>query len=153
MGWLIKCADASCRRKTRAGNIVDLIASNRDANGWLRCQSCGRPGYIEKRFELQEKGEVWKPYLRGIIPLGDPGDTYQPFVFLVSDSESGEVDSVWFSYYKDLRATGGNLKLGYGPGGPPVLHKTAILNLLRHLVERQFVTRAEIANALGEETG
>jgi hypothetical protein len=33
---------------------------------------------------MQEVGEVWEPFLRGAIPLGESGDTYQPFVFLIS---------------------------------------------------------------------
>lgn len=146
MGWLIKCT--VCRRETWAGNIVDLIGSHCDHNGWLRCGACNGTGFVEKHFLLQEQGEVWEPYLRGIIPLGDPGDTYQPFVFLVSANESGEVDSVWFSYYKDLRSAGGRLKLGHGPGGPPVLHKTAILALLHQLVNKKFFTKAEMESTL-----
>jgi hypothetical protein len=147
MGWLIKCSDAKCGRETWAQNIVDLINNHRDRDGWLLC-ACGNHGYIEKTFELQEPGETWEPYLRGVIPLGDPGGTYQPFVFLVSDEPDGPADDIWFSYYKDLRNTGGRLKLGYGPGGPPVLGKEDVLQLVRQLRDIGCITREEIENAL-----
>lgn len=81
------------------------------------------PVLFKKAFDLQEPGDTWEPYLRGAIRLGDPDDTYQPFVFMVSYEPDGTVNDIWFSYYKDLRETGGRLKLGYGPGGPPVLRK------------------------------
>lgn len=147
MGWLIKCTDSQCGRETLAGNIVDLINNHRDNNGWLICQ-CGKHGYIEKSFDLQEPGETWEPYLRGIIPLGSPGDTYQPFVFLVSYEPHGPINDIWFSYYKDLRASGGRLKLGYGPGGPPVLSKGSLLQLLRQLRDIGGLSQGEIENAL-----
>jgi hypothetical protein len=86
--------------------------------------------------------------LRGVIPLGEPGNTYQPFVFLLSDEPNGEVTDIWFSYYKDLRGSGGRLKLGYGPGGPPVLGKADFLSLLSQLVATQCVTKQEIVSAV-----
>ncbi len=147
MGWNIQCTDPDCEQGSWANNIVDLIASHRDTEGWFLCP-CGKQGYIEKRFQLQEPGEVWEPYLRGVIPLGDPDDSYQPFVFLVSYQPNGEVTDVWFSYYKDLRDTGGRLKLGYGPGGPPVLHRDTVLQLLSHLVRTRCLSRDDIYNAI-----
>jgi len=149
MGWEIKCNDTSCGKVTWAANIVDLISNHRDGNGWFLCQ-CGKFGYIEKSFKLQEPGEVWEPYLRGIITLGASEDSYQPFVFLVSYAPDGDTNDLWFSYYKDLRASGGRLKLGYGPGGPPVLGTSGMLQLLSHLVEVGCVTREEIADAVGK---
>ena len=151
MGWHIKCADSNCGQQAWATNIVDLIANHRDGKGWFLCP-CGKHGYIEKRFELQEPGEVWEPYLRGAIPLGESGNTYQPFVFLVSYEPSGEVTDIWFSYYKDLRSSGGRLKLGYGPGGPPVLDKTSFLRLLSQLAATQCLTKEEIVNAVAKST-
>ena len=147
MGWLIKCADANCGQQSWADNIVSLIAEHRNEEGWFVC-SCGKRGYIEKSFALQEVGEVWEPYLRGVIPLGAAGDTYQPFVFLVSYEPAGEVTDVWFSYYKDLRSSGGRLKLGYGPGGPPVLGKAAFLSLLSQLVQAKCLTSKEVVSAV-----
>src|SRR5665213_1665048 len=104
--WAITCTRARCVANTRATDIVDLIKNYRDAEGWFLC-NCGRRGYIEKSFALQEAGEVWAPFLKGIIPLGEAGDTYQPFVFLVADTPRGRARSLWFSYYKDLRSSGG----------------------------------------------
>ena len=148
MPWLIKCADSHCGRQSRAANIVDLIAEHRDKKGWFIC-ACGKRGYIEKRFPLQEARKVWKPFLRGLIPLGAVGYTYQPFVFLVSYEPAGHVTDVWFSYYKDLRGSGGLLKLGYGPGGPPVLGKPAFLDLLSQLVQTKCFTSKEITSSVG----
>lgn len=147
MGWLIKCSDKHCKLETWADNIVDLINDHRDSSGWLLCQ-CGKRGYIEKKFCLQETGDTWEPYLRGIIPLGQPDDTYQPFVFLVSYKPNGRANDIWFSYYKDLRPSGGFLKLGYGPGGPPVLGKKDLLSLLRQLKDIGCLTRDEIMKTL-----
>lgn len=147
MPYTIKCADTNCDRETWAANIVDLINEHRDENGWFIC-SCGHKGYIEKSFPLQEEGEVWEPFLQGIITLGDEGDTYQPFVFKVSCSPSAKVDSLWFSYYKDLREVGGRLKLGYGPGGPPVLHKDTLKELIKELIKLDVLTKAEIRSLL-----
>ncbi len=146
MGWTIKCIDG-CGNTVWATNIVDLISHHRDPMGWFLC-SCGKHGYIEKKFDLQEPGQTWSPYLRGIIPLGAPGDTYQPFVFMVSDSPIEAATDIWFSYYKDLRSSGGRLKLGYRPGGPPVLGKPAVLQLLGHLIKTGCFSKEEIANAL-----
>lgn len=147
MGWTIKCTDSKCGQQTWAANIVDLITKHRDKSGWFLCQ-CGKHGYIEKSFDLQEAGERWEPFLRGIISLGEPNDTYQPFVFLVSDEPSGKVTGLWFSYYKDLRSSGGRLKLGYGPGGPPVLGKRGFLDLLRHLVGIGYITKTEAVEVI-----
>jgi hypothetical protein len=147
MAWLIRCSDSKCGKETWVGNIVDLIFSHRDGAGWFLCQ-CGHHGYIEKSFALQEAGEKWEPYLRGIIPLGASGDTYQPFVFLVSSAPDEPADSIWFSYYKDLRASGGRLKLGYGPGGPPVLGNNQVLHLLRQLIDIDCLSRNQVDDAL-----
>jgi hypothetical protein len=145
MSWLIKCSESSCGKVTWVANIVDLISAHRETNGWFLCP-CGRHGFIEKSFPLQEAGQIWAPFLRGIVPLGKVGETYQPFLFLVSYAPAGEVTDLWFSYYKDLRPAG-RLKLGYGPGGPPVLGKSDLLDLLRRLVRAGYVTREELKGA------
>jgi hypothetical protein len=132
MGWLIKCCDSHCEQQSWANNIVDLINDHIDKDGWILC-SCGKRGYIEKSFDLQEPGKTWEPYLRAVIPLGDEDDTYQPFVFLVSYDPRSKPTDIWFSYYKDLRPEG-RLKLGYGPGGPPVLNREKLLRLIKKLV-------------------
>jgi hypothetical protein len=93
---------------------------------------CGHRGYVEKVFDLQEPGETWEPFLKAVIPLGNVGDSYQPFVFLVGNDPHGPVDAIQFSYYKDLRPAG-RLKLGHGPGGPPVLSTVQVCDLVTRL--------------------
>ncbi len=144
MGWTIQCNDTNCKAETWATNIVNLIENHTDKNGWFVCSQCGGSGFIEKSFDLQEPGHTWEPYLRGAIRLGDPDDTYQPFVFMVSYEPNGKVNNIWFSYYKDLRETGGRLKLGYGPGGPPVLGTEQLLILLRRLYDLGLIEKEKI---------
>lgn len=109
-------------------------------------------GYIKKSFDLQEPGKKWEPYLRGIISLGKSGDTYQPFVFLVSCSPDGIPNNVWFSYYKDTRTMGGRLKLGYGPGGPPVLGTEQILKLVSTMINRDCLDQTKVLEVIGAST-
>ena len=132
MAWEIKCTDRGCGRTTSAQHIVDLISNHRDATGWLLCE-CGSRGYVEKSYSLQEGGDPWKPFIKGAIPLGAPSEIYQPFVFLVAASPDGDPDSVWISYYTDLRSSGGRLKLGHGLGGPPVLSAEGVRALMGEL--------------------
>ena len=141
MGWSIRCCDKKCAKETRARNIVDLIENHCDKMGWFHCVTCKNAGYVKKSFKLQEPGRKWEPYLKGIIRLSDdPGDTYQPFVFLVSYEPDGIPKDVWFSYYKDTRTLpGGKLKLGYGPGGPPVLKADKVEELVEKLRERRLI--------------
>ena len=122
MPWHIQCCNDACKKDTWAGNIDDLLNKDYlDADGWILCQHCHKPGYIKKEFKLQEEGGMWRPYLKGVFKLGDEGEVYQPFVFLVSYAPDETPMDVWFCYYKDTRPQGGKLKMGYGPGGPPVL--------------------------------
>lgn len=146
MAWLIKC-NSECGTETWVNNISELIKHHRDSSGWFLCR-CGKYGHIEKCFNLQEPGETWKPFLRGIIPLGDNEDIYQPFVFLVSYEPDGPVNDIWFSYYKDTRSSGGRLKLGYGPGGPPVLGKGQVLQMLKHMRSIGCLSQEEIDKGL-----
>lgn len=146
MGWSIECCDNQCEKVSWADNIVDLVENHRAQTGLFQCSTCGNDGYIKKAYPLQEKGETWKPYLKGILLLGKPGDTYQPFVFLVGYSSTDEPKDIWFSYYKDLRSTSGRLKLGYGPGGPPVISIEQVLSLVKtlakmELIDQQIMTR------------
>ena len=137
MSWLIKCTN--CDKKTWAANIVKLIDNCCDNMGWFRCNACDNPGYVEKSFDLQEPGEVWKPYLKGAVRLrNDPNGTYQPFVFLVSDAPNSGPSSVWFCYYKDTRPDG-KLRLGHGPGGPPVLAVAEVTQLVEELKKRKLL--------------
>ena len=147
MAWEIRCLDGNCTSPGWAANIVDLIQQRRDEAGWLLCR-CGGKGYVKKAFDLQEKGEQWEPFVRGIVVLGDPGETYQPFVFLVSHGEpTAAPKAVWFSYYKDLRPEG-RLKLGHGPGGAPVLDAIDVVALCRRLIDLGCITRDEVEHQL-----
>jgi hypothetical protein len=149
MGWTIRCTDSACPRETWATNIVDLIENHTDkTTGWFLC-GCGKPGHIAKSYKLQEKGETFEPCLRGVLPLGTPGNTYQPFVFLISYEAAGPVWDLWFCYYKDTRSEpGGKLKLGHGPGGPPVLGSSEVLALVKKIVGLGILTKEQVKEAL-----
>jgi hypothetical protein len=99
--WVIRCTDEQCGQVTYAAQIDELIGQHRDDAGWFLCGLCGKHGYIEKSFALQEgEGQTWAPFLKGAIKLEYPDDTYRPFAFLVGrTADDGEVDSVWVSYY------------------------------------------------------
>ncbi len=136
MGWSIECL-VDCGEGAYATNIVNLLDEHRDSKGWFQCK-CGERGYIRKSYELQEPGETWTPFLKGAVRCKtSENETYKPFVFLVGYEVNDTVDDIWFSYYKDLRHKGGRLKLGYGPGGPPVLNKISVLELVSELVRRE----------------
>jgi hypothetical protein len=142
MPYAVKCIKG-CADISWPGNIVELLKI-RDQSGFFKC-ACGKSrGYVEKSFALQEKGEVWEPYLRGAVALGEQDDTYQPFVYLVSYSPDGPIDNFWFAYYKDTRESGGRLKLGHGPGGPPVLGTEQLLSLLKELMIVGAINRSHI---------
>ncbi|MDD5457734.1 MAG: hypothetical protein PHV30_11995 [Candidatus Margulisbacteria bacterium] len=122
MSYKLFCLNTNCLvKQSYAENIVELIKIFVGKDYLFVCPSCSYNMYIEKHFHLQEDGETWNPFLRGIVPLGNQNDTYQPFIYLVSDEPQNIISSYWFCYYKDTRKQGGKLKLGYGPGGPPVL--------------------------------
>src|ERR1700688_61617 len=144
--------DASCGQETWAANIVDLIEHHRNEAGWIVCE-CGKPGYIEKSYGLQEGGDPWEPRLRGVITLGEACDPYQPFIFLVDYKDEGKVKDIWFSYYKDLRKDGGRLKTGAGPGGAPVICKEQLLQMLSQLVKMEYLTKEEIIAVFNKSRG
>lgn len=64
------------------------------------------------------------------------------------------ITDLWFSYYKDLRdhpradGSPGRLKMGYGPGGPPVIGKSQLLELLTHLLRLRVVNEFEVTALL-----
>ena len=168
MAWQIDCGNPECRQPSWAGNIVDIIQKFCDNDGMLNCPHCKKPsGYVQKSFILQEEGETWEPILRGVIKLGEDGNTYQPFVYLACyqtiDAEGKPtpvldlpITDLWFSYYKDLRGQirqdgkPGRLKMGYGPGGPPVIDVAQLLELLRHLLRLKMARSADVAALLPE---
>lgn len=134
----------------KAGNIVELLAK-RDKQGYFEA-ACGHRGYIEKHFELQEEGEAWKPFLRGAITFAGR-KKYQPFVYLVSYKPNARITDLWFAYYKDLRSKkGGRLKLGHGPGGPPVLGSYDLLELLRRLVAIGVLSPRDVQKAISKKS-
>ena len=96
-------------------------------------------GYISKSYKLADGDEeVWKPFLQGAIRLNDPGEVYQPFIFLCGNGPEGPPSSAWFCYYKDLRDNDGYLKMGHGPGGPPVLLISTVYWLAKELKRRKL---------------
>ncbi len=144
MGWTIECCNKKCGKESWANNIVDLINDHRDKNGWFLCSTCQGKGYIQKSFRLQErdqkgKQKKWEPCLRGAIELGEENDSYQPFIFVVGYSPEDKPEEVWFSYYKDLRKEGGRLKVGHGPGGPPVLSIKQVLFLVETVAKSRLI--------------
>ena len=156
MGGTIKCGDGECASETWTQNIDDLKRRHCDAQGWFLCGTCGSRGYIPKQYDLQEGGEPWKPYLKGIIqPRGcSDSEVYQPFAFLVSYSADPEEppEDVWFAYYKDTRKQGGRLKMGYGPGGPPVFSAEEVLDLVEQMVKRGCLDAGKVRSKLGLTT-
>jgi len=128
--WNIHCNNAHCEEETDPGTIEKLARPcHRDDLGFFLCSKCGQRGHIKKSFDTQEGGR-WQPYLLGMVGhRPSPGETFFPFAFLTSDNSKGPVKQVWFCYYKDTRRKpGGRLKMGHGPGGPPVFE-------LKHLSE------------------
>ena len=145
MPWAIRCDRCDCF--TGASNIAVLIGDHRqETTGFFLCGSCSSPAYIKKEYKLQRseaenQQQVWKPYLRGaLLPRSEEyGYWYQPFIFLVSYGPNDPVVSLWFCYYKDLRQEGGTLKMGHGPGGPPVLEVDDmgdLMDQIRHSVSK-----------------
>ena len=75
---------------------------------------------------------MWTRWIKGVIPIEKA--SYFPYVFLTADSEDGPVKGLHFHYYKDTRPTGGKLKHGHGPGGPPVLGVKDVFVIVKHLL-------------------
>ena len=145
MGYWIECAHGCEDEGVWAENIVDLLDNHRDGEGWFEC-SCKERGYIYRSYKLQE-GKRFEPILKGAIRLGSPDDIYQPFMFLAGDKADYDVDFIWVSYYKDLRPDG-KLKHGSGPGGPPVLAKGEILEIVSQLILKGYIEPDEVKEML-----
>ena len=156
MSWIVNCYEPHCKATHDAKNIVDLIERFCDADGWFVCQTCKQPtAYVRKEFQLQEKDrEPWRPFLRGIVQLAndvgdDPKSAYRPFVFLATyERADNPVKDFWFCYYKDMRARGGRLKLGQGPGGPPRLSSKQVLRLVGHALHHNILRRQDVEDLL-----
>jgi transcription elongation factor Elf1 len=135
MAYDINCR--TCNEHTRANNIVDLLKENTDKDGKFVCSHCGGTDtYIFRESNLQEEGEVWKRWIKGVIQIDTGIDTYSPYIFLTADSEDREPTGLHFHYYKDTRnSPNGKLKHGHGPGGPPVLSNGNLLDIIKHLIK------------------
>lgn len=151
MSYEIVCS--SCRKKTWAANIVDLIDNHTDSScgddgGMLVCGQCGAPGHIYKSSKLQERGKKYNRYIRGVVKFRTSEPTYSPYVFLNSGTVDGQTDHVHFNYYKDTRESGGKLKHGHGPGGAPAFWRDTILSLIERLVQFGFLTPNDLTRAV-----
>jgi len=145
----ITCND--CAQKSWAREIVDLIANHSDKRGHLVCSHCkSTNAFIFRESKLQEIGEKWSRYIKAVIPIETGVATYTPYVFLTTEDKNGDITGVHFHYFKDTRAAGGRLKHGHGPGGPPVLSKEEIFQLIRKLCAFGYVTSSDLESLLSE---
>jgi len=129
----ISCPE--CKQDSWASDIVDLITRFSTSDGTLRCPHCGAGGAsIYRESALQEKGEQWRRWIKGVIRIDSDAPTYCPYVFLTAQEEGAPVDGLHFNYYKDTRSSGGRLKHGHGPGGAPVLTPRELMRLVERLI-------------------
>lgn len=151
-GYDIQCR--KCKQLTWAVNIVDLLKEHVDAAGRFVCAHCGNTDtFIYRESPLQEEGEFWQRWVKGVIQIDSGIETYSPYIFLTADSEDGELTGLHVHYYKDTRSfPKGRLKHGHGPGGPPVLYNHDLFTIIEHLVTIGVVSKEEVqsfANRLG----
>lgn len=147
--YRIRCRNPDCQRETYPKNIVDLIDNHTDSLGRLICIVCGNPdAYIYKESPLQERGQTWPRWIKGIIRITTDFETYSPYVLLSANTESGAVTDVQFLYYKDTRPQGGRLKHGHGPGGGPALNKKEILQFVKKLVLYGLISVEDVNDVL-----
>ena len=96
----------------------------------------------------REGGNPWQPCLKGILRPPDYEDAlYQPLAFLTSDTPHNPPNSVWFTYYKDMRESGGRLKMGHGPGGPPVFGATDVIHMLGRMIDLNCLESSSVKKA------
>jgi hypothetical protein len=135
-----------CRRITWGENIVDLLTYHTDTIGRFVCLYCsGNDTFIYRESNLQEEGEVWQRWIKGVICIDSGIETYCPYIFLTADSEDGEPTGLHFHYYKDTRTRpAGRLKHGHGPGGPPVLGNRDLFFIIEHLLSIKALSREEV---------
>jgi hypothetical protein len=134
MGYLVECN--SCTQKAWANNIVDLIQDHTDELGRLKCNICGNDdAFIYRESMLQEKGDFWIRYIKGVIRILTDYETYSPYVFLTTEDKDSDITGIHFNYYKDTRSEpDGKLKHGAGPGGAPVFKKDELIFLIKKLI-------------------
>lgn len=150
MAYDIECR--SCRQHTWAGNIVELLNTCTDPKGKFICQHCrSTDTFIYRESKLQEEGEVWERWIKGVIRIDSGYETYCPYIFLTADNEDDEPNGLHFHYYKDTRSQpNGRLKHGHGPGGPPVLRHTDLFLILQHLISLGILSKEEIESFMGK---
>jgi hypothetical protein len=142
MAYLVTCQ--VCNLESKADNIVDLFENHIGPAGFLKCIHCNSDGaYIFKESKLQEKGEIWTRYIKGIIRIRTENDTYNPYILLTSDTINAPITGFHFNYYKDTRKQGGVLKHGHGPGGAPVLTKIEIMYFLNRLLDLNILSNKD----------
>lgn len=145
MSYEIQCR--KCAQKTSAWNIVDLVDAHvEDVTGRFVCEHCGGTDtFIYRESKLQEEGEMWKRWIKGIIQIDSGVETYSPYIFLTADSEDSLPTGLHFNYYKNTRSyPNGRLKHGHGPGGAPVLHNDDLFVIIKHLVALGTLSKEEL---------
>lgn len=142
MSYSITC---DCGKVTWANNIVELIRNHTNEIGHIICTECSFPrAHIFQESRVQEKGKPWRRYIKGVIPIRTAYEVYTPYIFLSSETKTGEIDHIQFYYYKDTRKDGGRLKHGHGPGGTPAFNKKELFQLLEKLINYGCLTKKEI---------
>jgi hypothetical protein len=151
MAYEIRCKKHGV---SKCDDILDLIENRTNKKfgrngGEIICPKCKGPAAIFRSYKLQEKGRTWQCQIKQIVRIPSEIPTYVPYVLFTSGQEAGNVsDGIMVSYYKDTRGEGGKLKHGHGPGGPAVLGKDEVLQLIRHLIHGKLITAEDIKNIL-----
>src|ERR1700728_3178095 len=105
MPYPIKCV--KCGKTTIAADILKLIENHTDKGfgnngGSIICPTCKGSATIFREYDLQEKGQKYKCWIRGIVRIPSEIETYVPYVVFTTGEERGKTsDCVMISYYKD----------------------------------------------------
>jgi hypothetical protein len=149
MSYDIECR--ACKQHTWAKNIVDLLDQHWSEQGRFVCTHCtGTDTFIFRESGLQENGETWARWIKGVIRIDSGIETYSPYIFLTANAEDGEPTGLHFHYYKDTRAyPNGKLKHGHGPGGPPVLGVGDMFAIIEQLVRCGVLSKEVVKEFAG----
>ena len=144
MSYDVQCRD--CKKTTWAANIVDLLKDHTNQKGRFLCDQCrGTNTFIYRKSKLQEEGDVWHRWIKGVICIETGVTTYSPYIFLTADAEDGPITGLHFNYYKDTRPhKNGRLKHGHGPGGAPVLGNKDLFVIIEQLVSLGILSKDEV---------
>ncbi len=144
MAYEIECK--KCKQLTKVLNIVALLKKHTNDDGKFVCQHCQCDDtFIYRESNLQEEGETWKRWIKGVIQIDSGIETYSPYIFLTAKSEGAKPTGLHFHYYKDTRSRpNGRLKQGHGPGGPPVLGINDLQVIIKHLVSQNIVKKEKL---------